>query len=437
MATDSSTNKSRLEAFINYCVSKGWKLEAIQGAASNSFAESHAFLESGDQYAASKYFDFCAYGGSHPHAGHDWYSQGVSIGTGNGAVGFFQWLIANDTSQVPTWDSFFQDGNNTSHINAQLDWWFTRYGWSPGGDMSYTTTPGTNSSISFDEYKANTHNYSAEEMSNIWYVNFERGGSGQYQGHNWNGGIQAAIASWGIGWKATAGVGSTPPTTSKSPEKTTTSTNKAKIPCIEHENTNKPIVKEDGTKAQMNQGGGSPATASAGLFPNGDIPQIEAIKGQTVGWGGASGQCYGLAEWWVSTCGGNGQAMTSPAPGNPNLPNRPSGVASPGIPAATIPFDYPWGSGQFGPFTAYAGFPPGGVKTGDIVCMTNSYSWEFGHVLIAGRCTATSFEHYDQNWGTQVVTKPAFVYPQGVIDNTLNGFQYHITGVVRPKNVPR
>lgn len=438
MATDSSTNKSRLESFINYCLQAGWAVEAIQGAAANASAESHAFLENGDQYAASKYFDFCVYGGQSPYAGHDWYSQGAAIQGGAGAVGFFQWLMTNDASQYPAWNTFFADGNSESHLKAQLDWWFNSYGWSPGNDMSYTTTPGANSNISFDQFKTNANKNTAEELSNIFYVNFERGGSGQYAGHNWEGGIQTLIANWGIKWEKSGGAQYNPPTTSVSPPKKPSQPNSETKPtCIEYENTNpKPDTSkpEPEEKPEPNTGGGSKDTPSQSTYPNGDIAAIEAIIGQTVGWAGAFGECYGLAQWWVSHCGGNGQLMNSgSATGNPNLPNRPAGIASPGLPAAGIPFDYPWGSGAFAGFTAGTGTPPGGWRSGDIACVVGPYSYVYGHVLIVGKVNGDDFSHYDQNWGHRYVTKPAFTWQQGFQTSQWTSE----TGWVRPNNIPK
>lgn len=439
--TDTSTNLSRLQSMINYLANQGWHSDSIRGTASNASAESHAWMETGDQYAASKYFDFCVYGGDIGGgiAGRDWYSVGQPVTSAAGAYGLWQFVTANAPSEVPAWNNFFPDGNTALNIERQLQWWLTRYSWIPGGNMSYTTTPNANSRISLDEYAKNVNNNSAEELSNIWYVNFERAGSGQYAGHNWNA-ASPLFLPWGPDFTQAKDPGSgnghgggdtgKPPDESKSPR------NKATTLCIEYENTKeqvKPNENGDGGNAGPSGGDNTPGGTN---IPNGTIPCVDAILGQRVGWGGANGQCYGFAEWWIKQCGGPGDSMTSgTASGNPNIgAPRPAGQDSPGIPASCIPWDYPWGSpGMFQNFTAGAGVPPGGFKTGDIVCFTNNYSPSQGHVVVVKSSSGNDFTWYDQNWGVQWVTVNKLTYQQAMT----SGIMTSETGWVRPKTFPQ
>ena len=445
MATDSSTNKSRLEAFINFCFSLGWSLPSIQGAAANAYAESHAYLETGDEFAPSKYFNYAVYGGFSNHAGHDWYSQGINptddlTASGGGAYGFFQYAPQDGFAAAGTsWNNFFPNGNSTQGINAQLSWFlnpntgFAKSSWIAGGNMSYTTTPKADSNISYDEYVKNKNNNTAEELSNIWFVNFERGGASGYAGHNWEGGIRTLVKDWGIGW----GSGQTPSTPTPSPTSQTPHDPRAK-PCY--------VLTNQGSKpdlaAPSSGSGSSPATTIGdGGLVNRTIPKIANIIGSRVGWGAAFGQCYGLAQWWVSQCGGSGPSM----------------VGGTGA-AANIWSDFPWGSaGSWQYFQSGSGTPSGGWKTGDIVCFADSSleSGGWGHVGVVAIVSATGFTMYDQNTpgpgvspifpgATGAYNGPVEYYAANVAPNLagLNVMSQipnnigNITGYVRPLRMP-
>lgn len=431
MAEDKSTSATRLQAAINWCKAQGWDVNATKGAMANASVESHAWMES-DPVSGSKYFDFCVYGGASPYAGYDWYTVGLGIDPNIGAYGLFQWLSANNPAAKPEFDAFFIDGNSPQKIAAQMVWWTTKYGWMAGGDLSYTTTPNANSNISLEEYAKNVNKEDAEAMSNIWYVNFERAGAGQYPGHNWNGGIQQLIADWGIDWGGKGDVVTNPPDESVSPPKKPDSD--APEPCIMYENTGKDT--DDGKKPAPPTGGGG--TPTNPVFPNGQIKALDGVLGQTVGWGGAYGECYGFAQYWVQLCGGNGAGMNGGlATGNPNIgAPRPAGQAGPAIPASCIPWDFPWGTGAgFQGFEAYAGTPPGGWKTGDICCMTTEGSM-FGHVVVVESVQGDDFLFADQNWGGA-----RFVQRHDTSMKTLlapgQSNIVELTGCVRPKQMPK
>jgi GH25 family lysozyme M1 (1,4-beta-N-acetylmuramidase) len=414
MVTDSSTNLERLNWFISWANMHGWAQESIRGAAANSAAESHAWLESGDTYASSKYFNYCVYGGTSPFAGYDWYSQGASISGTVGAYGFFQWLSANDPSLVSTWMGFFSNGNTQTNANAQLAWWFgsdgqgtgAGYGWIPGGDVSFTEDPSANSNVSFADWAKNTNGETDKGQASIFYANFERAGASQYPGHTITA-LDALTSSWGLNWA-----------TSTTHDNTGDTGNKKQFPpCYQASNKGKPSPPPaNGTNVDQ------------GIIANGKIHCIDPLvsNGQCVGSNAQSiGQCYGLAQWWFEQCGGGRGALQG---GNCALY------------ASQIYSCYPWGSGAFAGFTATAGASPptGGWKTGDIVCMTSES--EYGHVIVVGGVASdgTIQTWYEQNnWS--IASPCGTGYAVAYNTNSPMSTYYSnrtITGTVRPSKFP-
>lgn len=435
---DSSTNKSRLETLINWCAAKGWAKESVRGAAANACAEAHAWLESGDEYASSKYFDFAVYGGDAPNAGHDWYSSGAGISASIGAYGMFQWLSTNDSSQVSVWNAFFSDGNSSSQAQKQFAWWFgtdglgtnMQYGWAPGGDVSYTDAPNANSDVSFSDWAKNKNKETEQGQCAIFYANFERAGAGQFAGHT-IANLDSVVSKWGIDWGGSGSDPSVPGAPAVTPPKKDTAPNDgvATNPC-----KNRQSPKKDNPTAGSNGGTGTKPPdgqpdnqSSSGALANGSIPCFSQIVGNCYGSNNvADGQCYGLAQWWAKQCGA-GDSLQSDSY------------------AYKIWSAYPWGSKgtAYEHFKAYEGIPSGGLKTGDIICFSPDalgYDQGYGHVGIVEKVLSPdNCMFYDQNY----LGRPACgngtiagVNKYSYKDGVNLGIIGQCSGVVRPLNFP-